>query len=187
MSEAKEGHVQEVVSEDQEELVVDAGVVDETLIEDIVLTPQRNNLESDSEHSGASSEACLEVDLLGLDVKEDEKEEENHNDHVKDNEDHDKNEKLVTNTDHEPNQTLQPKNIEAECANMEAAAKNEIHLEGAERLLFSDSLLKYLDKRKEKGKKNYKWDRLFQTLKEFVTLILRKDEQWHTKNSVVAN
>ena len=41
MSEAKEGQVQEVVSEDQEELVVDAGVVDETLIEDTVLTPQR--------------------------------------------------------------------------------------------------------------------------------------------------
>ena len=86
---------------------------------------------------------------MGLDAKEDEKEEENHNDHVKDNEDHDKNEKLVTNTDHEPNQTLQPKNIEAECVNMEAAAENEIHLEGTEKLLFSDSLLKYLDKRKE--------------------------------------
>ena len=34
MSEAKEGQVQEVVSEDQEELVVDAGVGDETLMED---------------------------------------------------------------------------------------------------------------------------------------------------------
>ena len=34
----------------------------------------------------------------------------NHNDHVKDNEDHDKHEKLVTGTDHEPNQTLQLKN-----------------------------------------------------------------------------
>ena len=38
---------------------------------------------------------------------------------------------------------------------MEAATESEIHLEEAEKLLcFSDSLLKYLDKRKEKGKKN---------------------------------
>ena len=64
------------------------------------------------------------------------KEDENHNDHVKDNEDHDKNEKVVTTTDHEPNQTLQPKNIEVECANMEAATESEIHLEGAEQLFF---------------------------------------------------
>ena len=65
---------------------------------------------------------------------------------MKDKEDHDENEKLVTGTDPEPNQTLQPKNVEVECANMEAAAESEIHLEGAEKLLFSDSLLKYLDK-----------------------------------------
>ena len=54
VSETKEGQVQEVVSEDQEELglVLNAGVVDETLIQDTVLTPQRNNLES--EHSGSS-------------------------------------------------------------------------------------------------------------------------------------
>ena len=108
VSNAKEGQVQEVVSEDQEELVVDVGVEDETLMEDTVLTQHRNNrLECDSEHSGSSSEARSEVDLLGSDAKEDEKkEEENHNDHVKDNEDQDKNEKLVTGTDHEPNQTL---------------------------------------------------------------------------------
>ena len=41
---------------------------------------------------------------------------------------------------------------------MEAATESEIHLEGAEKLFFSDSLLKYLDKRKEKGKNNYKWE-----------------------------
>ena len=62
--EAKEGQVQEVVSEDQEELVVDAGVGDETLMEDTVLTPQRNNqIECDSEHSRSCSEARSEVDL----------------------------------------------------------------------------------------------------------------------------
>ena len=107
-------------------------------MEDTVLTPQRNNrLECDSEHSGSSSEARSEVDLLGSDAKEDEKkEEENHNDHAKDNEDHDKNEKLVTGTDPEPNQILQPKNIEVECANMEAATESKIHLEGAEKLFF---------------------------------------------------
>ena len=48
---------------------------------------------------------------------------------MKDNEDQDKNEKLVvTGTDHESNQTLQPRNIEVECANIEAATENEIHL-----------------------------------------------------------
>ena len=51
VSETKESQVQEVVSEDQEELgpVLNAGVADEILIEDTVPTPQRNNLES--EHS----------------------------------------------------------------------------------------------------------------------------------------
>ena len=176
--------MQEVVSEDQEDLVVDAGVEDETLMEDTVLTPQRNNrIECDSKHSRSCSEARLEVDLLGSDAKEEGKEEENRNDHVKDKEDHDENEKLVTGTDPEPNQTLQRKNVEVECANMEAATESEIHLEGAEKLLFSDSLLKYLDKRKEKGKKNYKWDGSLQTLKDFVTLILKKDGQWRTKKS----
>ena len=66
---------------------------------------------------------------------------------------------------------------------MEAATESEIHLDRAEKLLFSDSLLKYLDKRKEKGKKNYKWDGSLQTLKDFVTLILKKDGQWRTKKS----
>ena len=102
---------------------------------------------------------------------------------MKDKEDHDENEKFVTGTYPEPNQTLQPKNVEVECANMEAATESEIHLEGAEKLLFSDSLLKYLNKRKEKGKKNYKWDGSLQTLKDFVTLILNKDGQWRTKKS----
>ena len=94
---AKEGPVQEVFSKDQQELVVDAGVEDETLMEDTVLTPQRNNrIECDSEHSRSCSEACSEVDLLGSDAKEGgKKEEENRNDHVKDKEDHDENEKLV--------------------------------------------------------------------------------------------
>ena len=53
--------MQEVVTEDQEELVVYAGVGDETLIEDTVLTPQRNCLESDSGHSGSSSEAVQKL------------------------------------------------------------------------------------------------------------------------------
>ena len=134
VSQAKEGQVQEVVSEDQQELVVNAGVVDKTLTEDTVLTPQRNNLES--EHSGSNSEARSDCDLLESDAKEHEKKKKNHNDHVKGNEDHDKNEKLVTDTDHAPNQTLQPKDIEVKCANMEAATENEIQLEGAEKLLF---------------------------------------------------
>ena len=102
---------------------------------------------------------------------------------MKDKEDHDENKKFVTGTYPEPNQTLQPKNVKVECANMEAATESKIHREGAEKLLFSDSLLKYLNKRKEKGKKNYKWDGSLQTLKDFVTLILKKDGQWRTKKS----
>ena len=69
---------------------------------------------------------------------------------MKDNEDYDKNEKVVTDTEPSENQTLQPKNIEVKCANMEAATEGEIHLERAEKLLFSDSLPKYLDKRMER-------------------------------------
>ena len=69
--EANEGQVQEVVSEDQEELVIDARVEDETLMEDTVLTPQRNNrIECDSKRSRSCSEAHSEVDLLGSDAKE---------------------------------------------------------------------------------------------------------------------
>ena len=69
--EAKEGQVQEVVSEDQEELVVDARVENETLMEDTVLTPQRNNLiECDSGHSRSCSEARSKVELLRSDAKE---------------------------------------------------------------------------------------------------------------------
>ena len=72
---------------------------------------------------------------------------------MKNNEDHNKNEKLVTGTDHEPNQTQQPKNVEVECANMDAATEREIHLKGAEKLLFSDSLLKYLAKERRRERK----------------------------------
>ena len=84
------------------------GVENETLMEDTVLTPQRNNrIECDSEHSRSCSEARSEVDLLRSDAKEEgKKEDENRNDHVKDKEDHDENKKLVTGTDPEPNQTL---------------------------------------------------------------------------------
>ena len=52
-------------------LVVNAGVVIKTLIEDTVLTPQRSNLES--EHSRSNSEARSEVDLWGSVAEEDEK------------------------------------------------------------------------------------------------------------------
>ena len=81
------------------------------------------------------------------------KEEENHNDHVKNNGDHNKNEKLVTGTDHEPKQTLQSKNIEVECANMEAATESEIHLEGAKKLVsFFRFTTKIFGQKKGEGK-----------------------------------
>ena len=47
--------------------------------------------------------------------------------------------------------------------------------------LFADTLLKYLDKRTERGKTNYKWDH---ELKDFMTLILKRDGQWKPKKAI---
>ena len=73
------------------------------------------------------------------------KEEENHNDHVKDNGDHNKNEKLVTGTDHEPKQTLQSKNVEVELPKAKSTWR-----ELKSWFLFSDSLLWTKERRRER-------------------------------------
>ena len=39
------------------------------------------------------------------------------------------------------------------------------------KILFADTLLKYLDKRTERGKANHKWDGKPDQLKDFITLI----------------
>ena len=41
-------------------------------------------------------------------------------------------------------------------------------------LLFADTLLKYLAKRKVKGKTNYKFDGTLDELKDFVSLVLKR-------------
>ena len=50
--------------------------------------------------------------------------------------------------------------------------------------LFADTLLKYLDKRTERGKTNYKWDGNPDELKDFITLILKRDGQWKPKKAI---
>ena len=50
-----------------------------------------------------------------------------------------------------------------------------------DKILFADTLLKYLDKRTERGKTNYKWDGKPDQLKDFITLILKRDGQWKPK------
>ena len=50
-----------------------------------------------------------------------------------------------------------------------------------DKILFADTLLKYLDKRTERGKTNYKWDGKPDQLKDFITLILKRDRQWKPK------
>ena len=50
-----------------------------------------------------------------------------------------------------------------------------------DKILFADTLLKYLDKRTERGKTNYKWDGKPDQLKDFMTLILKRDGQWKPK------
>ena len=50
-----------------------------------------------------------------------------------------------------------------------------------DKVLFADTLLKYLDKRTERGKTNYEWDGKPDQLKDFITLILKRDRQWKPK------
>ena len=50
-------------------------------------------------------------------------------------------------------------------------------------LLFADTLLKYLPKRKVKGKTNYKFDGTLDELKDFVSLVLRRKGKWNGKKN----
>ena len=50
-----------------------------------------------------------------------------------------------------------------------------------DKILFADTLLKYFDKRTECGKTNYEWDGKPDQLKDFITLILKRDGQWKSK------
>ena len=55
--------------------------------------------------------------------------------------------------------------------------------EESDRLLFADTLLVYLQKRKEKGRIRYKWDGQIGGLKDFVSLILKKEGRWKSKTN----
>ena len=51
------------------------------------------------------------------------------------------------------------------------------------KILFANSLLKYIDKRTERGKTNFKWDGEPTQLKDFITLILKRNGQWKTRKA----
>ena len=51
-------------------------------------------------------------------------------------------------------------------------------------LLFADTLLKYLAKRKVKGKTNYKFDGTLDELKDFVSLVLKRKGKWTGKKNI---
>ena len=51
------------------------------------------------------------------------------------------------------------------------------------KIFFADSLLKYIDKRTERGKTNFKWDGEPTQLKDFITLILKRNGQWKTRKA----
>ena len=50
-----------------------------------------------------------------------------------------------------------------------------------DKIFFADTHLKYLDKRTEREKTNYKWDGKPDQLKDFITLILKRGGQWKPK------
>ena len=51
------------------------------------------------------------------------------------------------------------------------------------KILFADSLLKYIDKRTERGKTNFKWDGEPTQLKDFITLSLKRNGQWKPRKA----
>ena len=56
-----------------------------------------------------------------------------------------------------------------------------------DKILFADTLFKYLHKRTESGKTNYKWDGKPDQLKDLITLILKRDGQWKPKKASGGN
>ena len=51
------------------------------------------------------------------------------------------------------------------------------------KVLFGDTLLQYIDKRTERGKTNFKWDGEPSQLKDFITLILKRNGQWKPRKA----
>ena len=58
---------------------------------------------------------------------------------------------------------------------------NESENEEADVLLFADSLLSCLSEKKVKGKQNFMCSGKIQELKDFVSLILKKEGNWTSK------
>ena len=56
-----------------------------------------------------------------------------------------------------------------------------------DKILFADTFLNYLDKRNERGKTNYKWNGKSDQLKDFITLILKRDDSGNQRTQVEEN
>ena len=69
----------------------------------------------------------------------------------------------------------QPRPVELELGDSESDN------EEADVLLFADSLLSCLSRKKVKGKENFMWSGKIQELKDFVSLILKKEDNWTSK------
>ena len=53
----------------------------------------------------------------------------------------------------------------------------------SEKILFADSFFKYLDKRTERGKTNFKWDGKPTELHDFITLVLKRNGQMKSRKA----
>ena len=70
--------------------------------------------------------------------------------------------------------------VEAQPVDLELG-DNESEDEEADVLIFSDSLLPCVSKEKVKRKENFMWSSKIQELKDFVSLILKKEGNWTSK------
>ena len=70
--------------------------------------------------------------------------------------------------------------VEAHTVDLEFG-DSESENEEADVLLFADSLLSCLSGKKVKGKENFMWSGKIQDLKDFVSLILKKEGNWTSK------
>ena len=76
--------------------------------------------------------------------------------------------------------------VEAQPVDLELG-DSESDNEEADVLLFADSLLSCLSGKKVKGKENFMWFGKIQELKDFVSLILKKEGNWTSKKVKVSH
>ena len=75
-----------------------------------------------------------------------------------------------------------PQNQHGERSPAEEVDDDQETLE-SEKILFADSLFKYLDKRTERGKTNFKWDGKPTELHDFITLVLKRNGQMKSRKA----